>query len=100
LTALNKLRASKRDIIAHSYIWSDANVIKFINRTAQGEYKTVEYVFTLQEFKAHVYAFGKDMLEFYGLLGCESGELDAFAKAALSLDRKSKTSPGSPASSK
>lgn len=53
MTALNKIRAAKRDIFAHSYVASDAIHITFLERLTSGPFKIKEHVFTLEEFGEH-----------------------------------------------
>ncbi len=98
LGAFNKLRGlSKRDMFAHAYVRSDSNTITFLDRSG-GEFRAQEHTFTLDEFRAYVKEFEKAGIEFNQALGASKEELDAFAKAALSFSRKSKTSPGNPSS--
>jgi hypothetical protein len=100
LRPFNAIRGdAKRDIIAHGYIWSDANTVVFIERTGGGDYRTREYSFSLTEFGEHVKKFVKSAKEFYDAIGITQEEFDAFANAALSLERKAKTSPGAPSES-
>lgn len=99
LSAFNKLRGlNKRDMFAHSYLKSDSKTITFLDRSA-GEFRAQEHTFTIDQFRAYVTDFEKAGTEFYSAIGATKEELDAFAKAALSLSRKSKTSPDNPASS-
>lgn len=93
LGSFNKVRASKRDIFAHSYVWSDNNVVKFIDRQTGGEYRAKEHSFTLEQFKEHVLEFTLDVQEFYLALGATREEVNDFGNAALRLDRGSKTPP-------
>ena len=101
LGALNKVRGmSKRDIFAHSYVRSDKTTVTFLDRSTGGEFKAKEHTFTLAEFRTYVTEFESAGEAFRIAVGAVSRpELDAFAKAALSLSRKSKTSPGIPTSS-
>jgi hypothetical protein len=99
LGAFNKLRGmSKRDMFAHAYVRSDSNTITFLDRSG-GEFRAQEHTFTLDEFRAYVTGFSEAGTAFRSAIGATKEELDAFAKAALSLSRKSKTSPGNPSSS-
>jgi hypothetical protein len=48
LGAFNDLRGmSKRDVFAHSYVWLDRKVIKFIDRQTGGEYRAKEHTATI-----------------------------------------------------
>jgi len=97
LAPFNRLRGdSKRDVIAHGYVWSDAHTVRFIQRITSGEYTVRSHSFTLKEFAEHAIRFATDAAEFYTVLGATQEVMDAFGNAALSLDRKSKTSPQKP----
>jgi hypothetical protein len=100
LEAFNKLRGeSKRDMFAHAYVKSDQNTITFLDRSAGGEFSAKEHTLTLDEFRAHVKEFEAAGAAFHAALGVTTKELQAFAEAALSLSRKSKTSPAKPTDS-
>jgi hypothetical protein len=98
LGAFNKARGgNKRDVFAHGYIWSGPDTVKFIERSVSGEFKAVEHEFTLDELETHALNFILASQAFWDALGVTNDEAQAFANAALSLNRKPKTSPGSPA---
>jgi hypothetical protein len=91
LGAFNEVRGTmnKRDIFAHSYVWSDQNVVKFIDRQAGGEYKAKEHRFTLKQFRDYVLEFSLSAERFYLSLGATREEINVFGNAALSLNRRS-----------
>jgi hypothetical protein len=87
--ALNKIRAiQKRDVFAHSYIESYQDSVTFLSRTVGGEYEATDHKFTEATFGAHVKEVAEVGMQFYTALGVTRDELQAFAKAALSLNRK------------
>src|ERR1700730_3783611 len=97
LGAFNKLRGmSKRDMFAHSYLRSTKDTVTFLDRSVSGEFRAEEHTFTLEEFRAYVMDFEIAIGAFQASLGATRGQFEAFAKAALSLSRNSKTSPGKP----
>jgi hypothetical protein len=98
LRTFNAARGNKRDVIAHGYIWSDATTVKFIERRHSGEYNAQEHKFTYTSFIKFLTDFNDSAAAFYNALGVSRAEIDAFAYAALSLERKSKRSPGRPTS--
>ena len=100
LGAFNKIRGmSKRDMFAHAYIRSDATTVTFLDRSAGGEFTAAEHTYTLQQFKKYVSDFAVAGGDFYAALGLTKEECNEFANAALSLNRKPKTSPGAPSAS-
>jgi hypothetical protein len=100
LGAFNKLRGmSKRDMLAHSYLRSTKDTVTFLERCSSGEFKAKEHTFTLDEFRSYVMDFEIAIGEFHTSLGATRAQFEAFAKAALSLSRNSKTSPGKPIAS-
>jgi hypothetical protein len=100
LSAFNRIRGmSRRDMFAHAYIRSDATTVTFLDRSSGGEFIAKEHTYTLEQFRKHVADFAKAGGEFYAALGLTKEECNEFAKAALSLNRKSKTSPGAPSDS-
>lgn len=99
LGSFNAIRGkSKRDIFAHGYLWSSPHEIRFIERSISGPFKAIEHKFTFEEFQLHCLELASNSDAFYYALGATREELNAFANAALSLNRKSKTSPGKPVS--
>jgi hypothetical protein len=66
--------------------------------THQGHSEVHSY--SAKTLHAHVQGIANAASDFYNALGVEDAELDTFANAALSLNRKSRTSPGSPVESK
>ena len=100
LEAFNKIRAAKRDIIAHSYVASDALSVRYLERNTSGPFKAEVHSYSAKTLHAHVQGIANAASDFYNALGVEDAELDTFANAALSLNRKSRTSPGSPVESK
>jgi len=97
LGALNKIRGnSMRDIIAHAYQHSTENTVTFVERSISGEFRAKEHKFTRAEFVSHLKTVGIWAEDFYNALGINYDDLQLFAKAALSLNRKSATSPGAP----
>jgi hypothetical protein len=94
LGAFNKLRGNnKRDVFAHSYIRTSKKTITFVERSTSGQYKTIEHTFTLEEFTNHVLGFVRTGREFHIALGVTPEDIQSFANASLSRERKSKTSP-------
>jgi hypothetical protein len=100
LEPFKKIRAAKRDIIAHSYVGSDALSVWYLERNTSGPFKAEIHRYSAEMLHSHVQAIANAVSDFYNALGVERVELDAFANAALSLNRKSNTSPGSPVESK
>jgi hypothetical protein len=96
LSAFNAIRGNKRYAIAHGYLWTDQTSIKFIERNISGEFKTKEHSFTPKQFFDYVLDFSEKSTEFYNSLGTSRAEINEFAKAAFSLNRRSTTSPGRP----
>lgn len=97
LGAFNQIRGvSKREVFAHGYIGASKDTVSFLERTAGGEFSAKEHVYTLAEFRAHTNEVSRVATAFSDALGVSDAELDGFATAALSLNRKSKTSPGAP----
>jgi hypothetical protein len=95
LGPLNRLRGSnKRDIIAHGYQWSDEKHVKFVQRIGSGTFTAKEHNFTLTEFVRHVGSFVNDATAFFEALRVDQEEVNSFGAAALSLAKRSKTSPG------
>lgn len=98
LAPFNRIRGnSKRDIIAHGYIYGDENTVTFLQRITSGEFTAREHTFTLPEFGHHVLKFVGDVQEFGTVFSeaypYDADEPTAFADAAMSLNRKSKMSP-------
>jgi hypothetical protein len=99
LAPLARLRGmTRREVFAHSYIWSDNNTVKFVHRTSGQRFEAKEYAFTWIEFNEHVLQVTKDITEFYKVLGVSDDELRAFAEAALSRSSRTNKSPGKPPS--
>lgn len=98
LEAFNKVRAGKRDVIAHSYVWSNSTSVKFIERQSGGEFKAIVHEFGMEEFTSYVVKYAADCTKFYNLLGVTIEEIEEFANAAFSLNRKSSKSPVRPTS--
>jgi hypothetical protein len=95
LGSFSKFRGiSKRDVFAHSYVWSDHSTVRFIDRQSGGEYKAKEHTFTLAQFTDHVLEVALVAERFYLALGATSEEVNDFGNASLSLNRRSKTSRG------
>ncbi len=90
---------SKRDTFAHAYIRSDADTVTFLERAGGGEFYAKEHTYTLAEFRKYAADFAKAGGELYAALGQTKEECNEFAEAALSLNRKSKTSPAAPSES-
>ncbi|MGC2223199.1 MAG: hypothetical protein WA624_12940 [Methylocella sp.] len=67
-----------------------------MDRSVSGEFRAEEHTFTLDEFRSYVMDLESAIGAFRDSLGATREQLDVFAKAALSLSRKSKTSPGEP----
>jgi hypothetical protein len=87
LGALNAVRATRRDVLTHSYIWSDQKDVKFIERSIGGEFKAFEHAYTLDQLKSYVSDFAIKAADFHEALGVTREELRAFANAALSLSQ-------------
>ena len=100
LEAFNKIRAAKRDIITHSYVASGAGSVRFLERNTSGPFKAEVHNYSAEKFHDHVKGIAEAASNFYNALVVDVAELEAFANAALSLNRKSSTSPGSPVESK
>ena len=54
LEAFNKIRAAKRDIIAHSYHGSDELSVQYVERNTSGRFKANVHTYTFNEFKQYV----------------------------------------------
>jgi hypothetical protein len=100
LESFNKIRAAKRDIIAHSYVGSDALSVWYLERNTSGPFKAEVHSYSAERLRGYVQGIANAASDFYNALGVERAEIDAFANAALSLNRKSSTSPESPVESK
>ena len=87
-----------RDIFAHSYVRSGDDSVTFVDRSSSGEFKATEHTFTLRELAKHVHDFVFAVDAFWKSLGVTKPEVEAFAMAAFSLNRKSKISPDRPTS--
>jgi hypothetical protein len=99
LGAFNKVRGGNmRDIFAHSYIRSGINSVTFVERSTSNEFKATEHTFTMLALAQHVHDFAAGVEAFWTSLGVTKSEIEAFAMAAFSLNRKSKTSPVKPTS--
>ena len=97
LGAFNKVRDNnKRDIIAHSYVYSDHKTVTFVERNVSMKFKAIEHKFTFEEFKNHVTTFMRNAQGFHDAFEPDYDDVQAFAHAALSLNRKDKTSPEEP----
>lgn len=93
LGPFNKIRASKRVMIAHSYCSSDALSVTFLERSAGQEFAAKEHVYTFEEFRAHVDEVRAAAEAFIDAIGASQKEIIEFVHAALSLNTKSETSP-------
>lgn len=96
IEAFNKIRTAKRDILTHSYVRSDALTVTFMERKISGPFSAKEHTFTFQELQTHALDIADAAAAFFDALGATQADIDAFANAALSLNRKSNTSPGNP----
>jgi hypothetical protein len=86
---------AKRDMLAHSYMRSDATTVTFVHRQAGSGYCATELTFTLESFRKHVKTFTQASVDFNNALGPPApAEMSAFASASLSLNSKSSKSPG------
>ena len=95
LGPFNKLRgSSKRDIFAHSYVSSAGSTVTFVERSISGKFSAKAHTFTFKDLEEHVLMVTVEADAFYNALQIKGDEVDDFANAALSLSRKSKTSPG------
>jgi hypothetical protein len=100
LQSIKHLLGAKRDVVTHSYIWSSDIEVKFYLRKAGDKFTVQESRFTRTEFNEHAKKFEDAALIFHKALGASPKELNDFANAALSLDRKSNKSPAKPAAKK
>jgi hypothetical protein len=100
LGPFNRIRAAKRDVIAHSHFTSDALGVAFLERSVSADFKATVHQYTFAEFQRHVDEVAVTAREFVEAIGATPEEIDTFVKAALSLERKSIKSPESPTSSK
>jgi hypothetical protein len=99
LGAFNKVRGGNmRDVFAHSYVRSGDGRVTFVERTSSNEFRATEHTFTMLELVQHVHDFAVSVTAFWNSLGVTKPEIEAFAMAAFSLNRKSKTSPTRPTS--
>ena len=97
LSAFNKIRGtSKREIFAHSYLWSDDNRVVFHERSIGGDFRVIKHEFTIQQFLHHVAELAVESEKFYSALGATREQVTAFADAALNLDRKASKSGAKP----
>ena len=90
---------SKRNVFAHSFIFSTPTSITFIERSRGGDYKVTRHEFTMEEFVGHVNDFGAGAKEFSALLGATNEELQRFGEAAFNAETKATKSPVPPSSS-
>jgi hypothetical protein len=100
LEASNKIRAAKRDIIAHSYHGYDELSVQYVERNTSGRFKANVNTYTFNEFKQYVHDVSDSAYKFYIALDASETKINAFANAAFSLNCKSDTSPESPTESK
>jgi hypothetical protein len=98
--SFGSLRAIPRDVIAHGYQSFSTTEIAFLERMRGGEPKAKRHTYTHETFAAMVSNLVTHSRAFVSALGADRNAVGAFADAALNLDRKSKTSPGSPTSIK
>lgn len=89
LEAFNKIRASKREMLTHSYVASDALSVTFMERNISGPFSAKLHTFSGDEFKEHVKKMTDAANEFFEALEVSQVEINAFVNAALSLNRKS-----------
>ena len=87
---------NKRDVIAHGHMITSETEVSFLERPRGGGFAVKEHSFTLEQFVDHAQQLGSKTLEFWTAMDSSREELQAFVEAALSLDRKSATSPGAP----
>jgi hypothetical protein len=97
LGAFNKVRGGNmRDVFAHSYIRSGDDSVTFVDRSSSGEFKATEHTFTMLDLAKHVHDFAISVEAFWNALGVTKPEIEEFAMAAFSLNRKPKTLPAKP----
>jgi hypothetical protein len=97
LECLGKLQnESKRNIFAHSFLWSDEHHVTFVHRSAGQKYEAAKHEFTMIRFRMHVSEFTIVGKEFYESLEIDEADIQAFGEAAISAAKSSKTSPAPP----
>ncbi len=73
---------SKRNIFAHSFWYSSATAVTFVERTRQGDLTAIEHRYTEIQFKTHLAAFKAAALEFETSIAPRQ-ELVDFAQALV-----------------
>jgi hypothetical protein len=96
LGPFNIIRASNREMIAHSYFTSDAMSVVFLERSSANKFSVKEHRYSLPEFQAHVDKISAAAQAFVAAIDAPREEINDFVQTALSFARKSETSPGSP----
>jgi hypothetical protein len=97
LQCLGKLQnESKRNIFAHSFLWSDEHAVTFVNRAGGQKYSAEKHRFTMIRFRMHVAEFLSVGRDFYESLEIDMADIQAFGEAAISAASSSKTSPTPP----
>jgi hypothetical protein len=79
---------SKRNVFAHSYVWSDHSTVKFMDRQTGGEYKAKEHTFTLTQFRHHVLKVAQVAERFYQAIGATRKAPSAVGAVGGSCERR------------
>lgn len=87
--------ASRRDMIAHSYILAEEDGrIAFLERPMGGGFVAKKHYFTRADFTKHVQDLWNAQQEFAHALGVSNEDLSAFSEAAVMASSKPSTSSG------
>jgi hypothetical protein len=90
---------SKRNVFAHSFMDSEPDHITFVNRSFGQKYEVQLHKYTLKQFVAHVMTFITTGRYFYESFEFNEDDIQKFGQAAISADKRAKTSPVPPKSS-
>ena len=99
--ALNSVQNdSKRNAIAHGLMTFDTagTGVTFIDRSRGGEYTATPHYFTYLEFSRHVGWFVDEAERLEVALEIKDEDFQAFARAAISADKRAPKSPTPPSS--
>jgi hypothetical protein len=88
LSVFGRITKANREIITHSYVRSNADSVTFMERKISGPFTAKEHTFSKDEFLRHIEAVAIAGEELRSLLAVSSDDLNEFATAALSLNRK------------
>ncbi|HQT52216.1 MAG: hypothetical protein Q8K11_01155 [Phenylobacterium sp.] len=90
MTALNIIRAGKRDVITHGYQLENEGGVAFLERSRSSQdFQTKLHEFTRDGFRDHVNGLVGASNSFFEASGAKAEDIQAFVDAAGSLAKKS-----------